>query len=288
VGEQKDDWRELVWILWTVVTVQFLVFGVIELVGSQHAISFWLIAGLLGASCSVAALILGSRDGDTLAPAMESAEPENSRKTSFQASDDTKGVVVDAALVLAETQLLAQVAEDANIDGRTTGLLGFSGALVAATIAAKEPIGFFWFAPLVVLGLVTFAFLWILYGGTKLRHLLTDLLHPPNRMGFGVPAGKFYENFAGTSPLKAREDLLKELAKVVEENAARIRRQQRRLQVATIAMIVGLVVAGLLIAFDRPTKMEPCSEKSPQCHRTAPPGSKKSAPVAQSPKTRPN
>ncbi|HTA33284.1 MAG TPA: hypothetical protein VK721_07655 [Solirubrobacteraceae bacterium] len=100
-------------------------------------------------------------------------------ETPFELSDETNGVIVDTALALVEAQMLAQVAEDANIDGRTTGLLGFSGALAAATVAAKEPIGFLWFLPLVVLGAVTFVFLWILYGGAKFRDLLAALWRPP-------------------------------------------------------------------------------------------------------------
>lgn len=104
-------------------------------------------------------------------------------------------------------------------------------------------------------------------------------------MGFGVPAWAFYEKFVGTSSLEARAKLLEELAGVIDENAVRIGRKQRRLQVTTIAMITGLVVAGFLIAFDRPTKMKPCLEKSLSCHHRVPPGSKKSAPAGRSPKT---
>jgi hypothetical protein len=100
-----------------------------------------------------------------------------------------------------------------------------------------------------------------------------------------VPAWAFYRKYVGTSSLEAREKLLEELAGVIDENVVRIGRKQRRLQVTTIAMIIGLLVAGLLIAFDRPTKMEPCSEKSPNCHHRVPLGSKKSAPAARSPKT---
>lgn len=206
--------------------------------------------------------------------------------TPFKPTDETRGIVADAALALVETQLLAQVTEDANLDGRTTGLLGFSAALAAVTVAAKEAIGFLWPVPLGVLGAVTFVFLWILYGGSELRHILRDLLHPPNRVGFGVPAWAFYEKFIGTSPLKARERLLEELAEEVKENTTRISQQQRRLQAATFLMVAGLLVAGLLIAFDRPTKMKTCSGKSPQCHsRPAPQDSKKSAPVAPSSET---
>jgi hypothetical protein len=161
-----------------------------------------------------------------------------------------QGALVDAALALVETQLLAQATEDASLDGRTTGLLGFNGALVAATIAAKELIGVFWFVPLVVLAGVTLGFLWILYGGKKLRHLLTDLRHLPNRGDIGIPAGKFYEENAMGSSLEGRERLLYDLSSAFEENAIRIRRRQRALQRATIALVLGLVVAGILIAID--------------------------------------
>jgi hypothetical protein len=292
MGEPEDDGLELAWILWTSVAALFLIFGVAELVSFQHTVSFWLISGLVGTSCSIFALILSLRSrgaGNTLSPAMGGGEPESGDESTFVPSDETRGTIVDAALALAETQLLAQVAEDANLDGRTTGLLGFSGALAAVTIAAKEPIGgSLWLVPLFVLGAVTLVFLWILYGGTRFRDLLTALWHAPNRLGFGVPAWAFYEKFVGTSSLEARAKLLEELAGVIHENAARIGRKQRQLQVTTIAMIVGLIVAGLLIAFDRPTKMEPCSEKSPSCHHRVPQGSKKSVPAAPSPKTKRN
>lgn len=51
--------------------------------------------------------------------------------------------VLEASIFVAQTQLLAQIADDASLDGRATGLVGFNAALAAATIAAKEVLGGF-------------------------------------------------------------------------------------------------------------------------------------------------
>ena len=75
-------------------------------------------------------------------------------------------MIVDAALALAETQLLAQVADDASLDGRATGLIGFNGALLAAAIAAKEllKLGPLWPSPFVVLFMTTGMLLYVFMG----------------------------------------------------------------------------------------------------------------------------
>jgi hypothetical protein len=57
---------------------------------------------------------------------------EASGGTAFEPSDETKAVIAGASIALAETQLLAQVADDASLDGQTTGLIGLNGALLAA------------------------------------------------------------------------------------------------------------------------------------------------------------
>jgi hypothetical protein len=44
--------RELAWTLWTIVAILFVIFGIAEVVGPQHAISFWLLAGLFLTICS--------------------------------------------------------------------------------------------------------------------------------------------------------------------------------------------------------------------------------------------
>ncbi len=235
---------------------------------------------------------------------------EASGETPFEPSDETRGVIVDAALALAETQLLAQVADDASLDGRATGLIGFNGALLAAVVAAKELLGDFWLAPAFVVIVATGMLLWVLYGGQRRRDQLGDgdpismpaggpsgavgedddgqVSARPNRVGvsLGVRAGKFYVKYAEGSPLDARERLLDELAIAFKKNFDRITRKRRWLQRATLFLIVGLALAALLIELDRPTKMETWPKKT-QPHQSPAlcrglRGSNRSGPAAKS------
>ena len=45
---------------------------------------------------------------------------------------------LEATLELAQTQLLAQIADETSLDGRTVGILAFLGALLAVDVAAKD------------------------------------------------------------------------------------------------------------------------------------------------------
>lgn len=74
----------------------------------------------------------------------------------------------------------------------------------------------------------------------------------------GVPAIgpyalTFYETFGGTGPLPARAQLLSDLDKAFKLNTTRVRNKQRRLRWALNTLVVGLVIAGSLIAVIRPT-----------------------------------
>jgi hypothetical protein len=290
MDEHGGGGLELAWILWTCVAALFLVFGVAELVRPQHTVSFWLVAGLICTSCSILALVPGLRGGgadDTLGPAMAGGGPGDGEEAPFPASDETRGVVVDAALALVETQLLAQAADDASVDGRATGLIGFNGALLAAGIAVKElvALGPLWPSPFVVVVGTTFFLLWGLYGGRRgedqqegegdqdERGAQGARLHPapqPNRAGVsvGVRADRFYEKHAERSPLDARERLLDDLVLSFDKNFLRITRKRQWLQRATLFLIVGLAVAALMILLDRPTSMK-AWEKKPTPHLKA-------------------
>jgi hypothetical protein len=212
-----------------------------------------------------------------------------SEETQFEPTDETRGVIVDAALALAETQLLAQVADDASLDGRATGLIGFNGALLAAAIAAKEllELGPLWPSPFAVVFVATGMLLYVLYGGRHRRDQRdsgTPTSRPagdgdeddhgrarPNRVGasLGVRAGRFYETYAEGSPLVARELLLDELKIAFEKNFERITRKRRWLQRATLFLIVGFALAVLVIELDRPITMEKtCPRK---IHTQSPP-----------------
>lgn len=52
MNEPGGGGRELAWTLWTIVAILFVALGIVELVGPQHAISFWLLAGLGLTICS--------------------------------------------------------------------------------------------------------------------------------------------------------------------------------------------------------------------------------------------
>jgi hypothetical protein len=196
---------------------------------------------------------------------------EVSEEESFKASDETRGVVADAALALVETQLLAQVGDDASLDGRATGLIGFNGALLAAAIAAREllALGPFWPSPIAVVAATTLMLLWVLYGGSHRDQRDHERRSRPNRVGVsvGIRADNFYEQYAEGHPLEARERLLDDLVLSFDKNYKRITRKRRWLQAATVFLVVGLAAAAFLIDLDTPTKMEEsCLEKS-LCHQ---------------------
>jgi hypothetical protein len=166
--------------------------------------------------------------------------------------DDDKSAILDAALALAKTQLSAQVADDASLDGRTTGLVGLNGALVAAVVAAQDVLGPIWWAPVLVLAGSTLLMLRTLFG--------VDRKGPD----LSVRAAVFYENQGAEKSIPARELLLAELNKAFGFNVDRLMRKRERLQHALVALLTGLTLAGLLIAFDRPTTMESCPKPQDQ------------------------
>jgi hypothetical protein len=160
--------------------------------------------------------------------------------------------VLEAALFVAQTQLLAQVADDASLDGRTTGLVGFNAALVAATIAAKELLGKYWWVPLPALGLSTLILVRSLFG--RLERLLTKK-YRPGALDLGKAAARFYEKYGERPRLKALKQLLSDLGAAFDDNAKQIAAKRRRLQGSIAVLLAGLTIAAVLIAVHRPTKM---------------------------------
>src|SRR5271166_2537178 len=120
-----------------------------------------------------------------------------------------RSVIADVALALAGTQILAQVADDASLDGRATGLIGFNGALLAVTIAAKGLLGTFWWAPQVVVVISTLMLLRALYGRFIDQRSSKLGLHSAD---IGVGARPFYEGYAEQPALAAQEVLLRDLS----------------------------------------------------------------------------
>lgn len=46
-----------------------------------------------------------------------------------EVEDGDLSAILDATLAFSQTQLLAQIADETSLDGRTMGVLGFNGAL---------------------------------------------------------------------------------------------------------------------------------------------------------------
>ena len=182
--------------------------------------------------------------------------------------------VLETAILVAQTQLLAQVADDASLDGRSTGLVGFNAAIAAATIAAKEVLGTYWWTPLPSLLVSTLILVVTLFG--RLESLLTK---NEGALDLGKTAATFFERFGGNPRLKALKQLLADLGAAFDANAKQIAAKRRRLQVSIGFLLAGLTVAAILIALNRPTTMErTCPSSHPhQASTSAPPARSKNS-----------
>jgi hypothetical protein len=155
-------------------------------------------------------------------------------------ADEDARDLLDASLALARTQLASQITDETSLDGRTMGTLGFSGALLAADIAARGVLGAYWWAPLIAVGLATFC---------CLRPALA--IGPDFARGtdFGPHADRFYNTFLGQPSTPTREQLLDGLGEAFSNNALRFAAKQRALRAALVILAAGLIAATLLIVF---------------------------------------
>ena len=105
--------------------------------------------------------------------------------------------MLDEALQLVRMQLLAQIADDGSLDVRATGIVGFNGALVAATIGAKSLLGTYWYTPLFPVGISIFILIVSLFG--ELDRRISKLEKHDRRASFdlGIEAAPYYEAFWG-------------------------------------------------------------------------------------------
>ena len=145
--------------------------------------------------------------------------------------------LLDATLAFAQTQILAQVADEASLDGRTIGVLAFNGALLGGTVAAKGLLGAYWWTPFAPVGVATVPCLWSLFKKTS---------------AFGPRALDFYNEFGALGPLPARTQLLSDLDDTFKFNERRVLGKVVRLRVALAVLVVGLMGSALLIATNRP------------------------------------
>ncbi len=149
--------------------------------------------------------------------------------------------LLEASLDLAQTQLLAQIADETSLDGRTMGVLAFLGALVAADVAAQGVLGKWWWTALIGVGLATMPCLYSVFArDTKL----------------GPQSLTFYTTFGGYPSTVARQQLLADLDVAFRANSARVKRKRRCLRAAVCTTAVGLIGASLMVTLDTPTTMK--------------------------------
>jgi len=202
------------------------------------------------------------------------------------ATDADKAAILEAALSLAQTQILAQNEDEASLDGQAMGLVAFDGALVGAVLAAQGLIGKWWWVALVAV-LVSAL---IALSTESIVALWEALRGRPRSPGgdLGPAAADFYETYGGQQALPARELLLAELRVAFNQNTPRIARKFATIRLAVGTLFVGLLIAGLLIAFATPTKMEPCPKGTVRssvkhlCLSRSQPGSRTSGRAAPS------
>ena len=157
----------------------------------------------------------------------------NEGKSSVSLAGD-ESIVLDASLAHSETQLLAQIADETSLDGRTMGVLGFNGALLAADVAAKDLLGTWWWSPLPFVVAAT---------ALCLRSVFSKDTY------LGPEALTFYAAYGGQSAGAARRQLLADLDVAFKANSNRAREKAAVLRWALGILTGGLIIAALLIVF---------------------------------------
>ncbi len=161
-----------------------------------------------------------------------------SAQTTNATDRPTPALFLDAVLSLAQTQLVGQLADETSVDGRTMGALGFSGALFAAGIAAKDVLGMVWWAPSLVLGAAALCCLGPTLGfGLDFRQG-TDL---------GPTAAAFYRTYRAEPLPATREQLLFDLDRALSNNSRRLHAKQRALRAAVTILVLGLPISACLV-----------------------------------------
>jgi hypothetical protein len=156
-------------------------------------------------------------------------------------ADEDQDVILAAALDHSWTQLLSQIVDETSLDGRLTGVLGFNGALIAADIAAQTVLGRWWWTPLPFVAFASFRCFGAIF--EKDTYL-------------GPEALQFYATYGGQSARAGREQLLADLDVAFKANTQRAAEKTRVLKDALRILFVGLFVAGALIVFATPSKVD--------------------------------
>jgi hypothetical protein len=138
---------------------------------------------------------------------------------------------IHALIDLAQTQLIAQILDSGNADGRSMGVLGLTGALVAADLAARSVFGAIWWLPLPGLALSAAVLL-------GLRRGL--------RLELGPAPRAFYSAY-GDQRVRGRLTLLSDLDATLQRNDQTLAQKERRLALAVT--VVAITIAYSTAAF---------------------------------------
>jgi hypothetical protein len=253
-GRNDDRLFELLVSLWALVGSLFLALGGAYLAeGGRVSIELlfglaWTGFGLLGL------LVFVTRP--QVPDEMTRATPPTPRN----AKPGDQGLILDAALSFAQTQILAQNEDEASLDGQAVGLAAFNGALLAADIAAQEALGNLWWTALLPIAVSIVS---CLSAGDLFGILILRARSPRDRTDrvpafdpragsygdLGPRAALFYERFGDLEAIEAREQLLSDLNLAFVRNANRIFRKSVRIRLAVAILVFGLLIAALLIAF---------------------------------------
>jgi hypothetical protein len=151
----------------------------------------------------------------------------------------SSGLLLDASLSLARTQLVGQLADETSVDGRTMGTFGFCGALLAADLAARSALGAFWWTLLLVLSVAALCCLGPTVGLGIDFARGTDL---------GPIANAVYRAYSAEPAFEACEQLLFDLYRAFSNNASRLRAKERALRLAAVVLVTGLPISTAFIA----------------------------------------
>lgn len=165
-------------------------------------------------------------------------------------------LILASALEHADTQLLAQIADESGLDGRLMGVLGFSGGLIVANIAAQALLGFWWWTPMPFVALAIFF---------VSRPIFAEETY------LGPEALTFYAQYGGQTARAAREQLLADLDVAFQANSRRAGEKTRALTASLVSLGSGLVVAAVLILAVTPTTLnsDDCSHASSSATHSA-------------------
>lgn len=140
---------------------------------------------------------------------------------------------VDLLITAAQTQLLAQTLDSDNVDGRSMGVLGLNGALVAGDLATKAVFGVAWWIPLPGLAISALILLGVRRG---------------IQLELGPSPRDFHDTYGSLPGDRAKLQLIADFDDALRRNAGMLVRKERRLGIAVVVLLLTLVYSTAVLA----------------------------------------